>query len=186
MVGSPPPSLILDASTLINLYATDRLREIALAVPYPFVVSRYVAEREALYVRTREPDGGLSRERIDLTPFIGSGLLRVDFVHGPEQAKTLVDLSRELDQGEARTVAIAYDRGFMVASDDRKARRVAQEWFGLRVLSTTELLRIWADTDGVSTQVLRDTFSSMRTGASFIPGPHDPAFEWWRNVVSPQ
>ena len=42
--------LILDASCLINLYATGRSRDIALALPYRLGVADYVLEREALYV----------------------------------------------------------------------------------------------------------------------------------------
>ena len=43
--------LLLDASCLLNLYATGRLREIAEVLPYQLCVAGYVAEQEALFVR---------------------------------------------------------------------------------------------------------------------------------------
>ena len=42
--------LILDASCLLNLYATGRSRDIALTLPYRLGVADYVLEREVLYV----------------------------------------------------------------------------------------------------------------------------------------
>ncbi len=45
-----PATLILDASTLLNLYATPRLREITSAGPYQLAVAEYVLNEEALFV----------------------------------------------------------------------------------------------------------------------------------------
>ena len=183
MVGSPPPSLIFDASTLINLYATGRIREIAQAVPYQFIVSKYVLDHEALYVRVPDGVGGFSSLEMDLDQLVDSGLLNVESLQGAEQAATLVDLSQELDESEARTAAIAHHRGFMIATDDRKARRVLTDnWPSLRVMSTTQLLQIWAESANVTESELMAAFHAIESGARFVPGPHDPLFEWWEEL----
>lgn len=184
MVGSPPPSLIFDASTLINLYATSRIREIASAVPYQFLVSKYVAEQEALYIWVQEPSGGRLRQKIDLAPLIADNVLKLVDARGAAEAETLVNLVIELDDGEAHTAAIAINRGFMVATDDRKARTLlAEQWPSVRVLSTTQILKIWSQSARATVQVLGDTFTTIQTSASFVPGPHDPEFDWWQDLM---
>ena len=184
MVGLHPPSLIFDASTLINLDATGRIREIALALPHALYVSRYVAEHETLYVRVREPGGGMSSQQIELAPLIADEILRLAEVRGAAEASTLIDLATELDDGEAHTAAIAINRGFMVATDDRKARRLlTEEWPSVRILSTTQILKIWSESARVTSQELRDTFTAINVGAKFVPGPHDPLFDWWRQLM---
>ncbi|HEX2522639.1 MAG TPA: hypothetical protein VHP35_10980, partial [Terriglobia bacterium] len=49
----PQRPIILDASCLLNLYASRKLREIAVTSPQPFVVAEYVVQQEALYIRRR-------------------------------------------------------------------------------------------------------------------------------------
>jgi hypothetical protein len=49
----PQRPIILDASCLLNLYASRKLREIAATSPQPFVVAEYVVQQEALYIRRR-------------------------------------------------------------------------------------------------------------------------------------
>ena len=53
--------LVLDASCLLNLYATGRLREIALAVGVQVEVADYVLEREAIYYLADGFDGRSGR-----------------------------------------------------------------------------------------------------------------------------
>ena len=58
-----------------------------------------------------------------------------------------VELAANLDDGEAMTGAIGRNRGYAVAIDDRKARRVLGEWaHELRLISTLEIVRRWSAT----------------------------------------
>jgi len=52
----PQRPIILDASCLLNLYASRKLREIAVTSPQPFVVAEYVVQQEVLYIRRRPSD----------------------------------------------------------------------------------------------------------------------------------
>ena len=54
---NPRGCLLLDASCLLNLYATERMQDIAANVGYEFVVSDYVLEHEALYILRQTPSG---------------------------------------------------------------------------------------------------------------------------------
>ena len=114
----------MDASCLLNLYATGRLRDIALAQPYRLGVADYVLEREALYVwRSSSGEGQEERVLVDLARLIEEGIIQVLRLEHQEEEATFVNLASMVDDGEAITAALAVHRGCAVATDDRKARR---------------------------------------------------------------
>ena len=97
---------------------------------------------------------------------------------------TFVDLAASIDDGEAVTGALAFHRGCSLATDDRKARRVLGERFPtVPLLSTLELLELWAQDGPVSDVEMQAAMTSIRTGASYVPGPRDPLYAWWRNIM---
>ena len=172
--------LLLDASCLLNLYATDRMLEIAAALPWQLAVADYVLEQEALYVRTI----GAQEETVpvDLSTLIDEGLLLVLRLENPSEQSSFVELAAVLDDGEAVTGAIALTRGHMVAIDDRKAKRVLGEKApGMRLVSTLELMRQWGES--VPVQEVSDALRAMQHRARYIPGQRDPLYDWWRDVM---
>ena len=177
--GPEDGDLLLDASCLLNLYATGRIAEIAAALPWQLAVVDYVLEHETLYIRAT---GGYEESGetvpVDLSPIIEGGLLLVVRLEGPGEQAHFVELAADLDDGEAMTGAIAINRGLAVAIDDRKARRVLGEKAPeLRLLSTLELLHLWsaAVPDEEAGRALR----AMRYGARYVPGQRDPLYAWW-------
>ena len=180
-----PRFLLLDASCLLNLYATGFLREIAATLPYQFAVADYVLEQEALYTRLPEPDE--TREQhvpVDLSPLVREGLIHVMRLERLEEKLAFVDLAVLVDDGEAMTGSLAFHRGCSVATDDRKARRVLGQRFStVPLASTLELLNLWAEDESVSNVDLQAAMMSMRTGASYVPGYRDPLYGWWREVI---
>ena len=175
--------LLLDASCLLNLYATGRLLEVAQALPWQLAVVDYVMEQEALFVRTIEQHEEQGETvPVDLSQFIDGGLILVVSLEGPGEQAYFVELAAELDDGEAMTGAIAINRGFAVAIDDRKARRVLERKDpGLRLVSTLELVHRWSV--GVSGEEVNRALQAMRYGAWYVPGNRDPLYGWWRNMV---
>ena len=172
--------LLLDASCLLNLYATDRLLEIAPALPWQLAVADYVLEQEALYVRTIEEQE--ETVPVDLSPLIDEGLLLVLRLGNPSEEASFVELAAVLDDGEAVTGAIALNRGHLVAIDDRKARRVLGEKApGTRLVSTLDLMRQWGES--VPVQEVRDALRAMQHRARYIPGQRDPLYSWWRDMM---
>ena len=177
--------LILDASCLLNLCATGRSRDIALTLPYRLGVADYVLEREVLYVwltglaGTRE-----ERVSVDLSPLMDEDLMQVMSLESEEEERTFVGLAALVDDGEAMTGAIALHRGYAVATDDRKARRVlAKQAQSVPIVSTLDLLKQWVECASVSEDELRGALVAMRSGASYLPGARDPLDEWWRTVM---
>ena len=179
--------LVLDASCLLNLYATGRLREIALAVGGRIEVADYVMEREAIY--TWQTDSTGAREEavpVDLAPLVTEGILQVVRLEHPDDQATFVVLAALVDDGEAATGALALRRGCSVATDDRKARRVFGEFMpDVPLVSTLELMKLWADSSQVPRDDLRVAMDAMRNSASYVPSNRAPLFEWWASVMPP-
>ena len=175
----------MDASCLLNLYATRCLREIAAAIDIRFQVAQYVLEHEAIYTWVPNTESGRDEPvPVDVSPLIAEGLIHVIGFEDIAEQATFVELATLVDDGEAVTGALAFHRGCSVATDDRKARRV----FGERIpsvplVSTLELLKLWADIGRIAASDLRAAMIAMRSGASYIPSIRDPLFEWWAAIT---
>ena len=182
----PSDCLVLDASCLLNLYATGRLREIALAAGMQLEVAEYVLENEVIY--TWQTDATGTREEavpVDLTPLVSEGLIRVVRMEHPDDQAAFVALAAAVDDGEAATAALAARRGCSIATDDRKARRVFGELMpDVPMVSTLDLLKLWADESQVPGDTLREAMDTMRQGASYVPSSREPLFEWWASIMS--
>lgn len=177
--------LLLDASCLLNLYATERFRDIALALSHHLGVADYVLEQEALYVWRPSPtEPREERVPIDLSSLVQEGVLDVLRLEHHDEETTFVDLAALIDDGEAITAALAIHRECAVATDDRKARRVlAERAPAVLLVSTLELLKEWAEKASITAADLRSAMLAMRSGASYMPGERDPLYEWWNAIV---
>ncbi|MDE2717837.1 MAG: hypothetical protein OXI33_12620 [Chloroflexota bacterium] len=101
-----------------------------------------------------------------------------------EEEVTFVDLAASIDDGEAVTGALAFHRGCSVATDDRKARRLLEEHVPtVPLVSTLELLKLWAEEASIPDTELQAAMMSMKSWASYIPGVRDPLHEWWQEIM---
>ena len=69
-------------------------------------------------------------------------------------------------------LALAESRGWLVATDDRKAIRVAQQ-AGLTVLSCPELIKTWADATRPDTRIARSCPERHPTAREVQPDVDD-------------
>ena len=173
-----PANLILDASCLLNLYATERFGEIAASLREQVAVADYVLEEEALFIRREaSADGEDDQVLVDLSPFVSEGSVEVIRLASRDEETTFVTLAALIDDGEAATAALAVHRGCSVATDDRKARRVLSERAPtVPLVSTLDLVAQWAETMSVPLVELRTALERMRSGASYVPGRRDPRY----------
>jgi predicted nucleic acid-binding protein len=170
-------SQILDACVLINLLASGEVEGILRAANQDSMICSAV-ESESIYLRTEDPKVPL--EPIDLQPLIASGLLTVCYIEGAQEAEYYVDYASALDDGEAMSLAIALSRGFTLATDERKARRLFLDEGSdpLRLTSTPELLRRWAAAE-ISSDRLKAALLSIERRARYQPPTTDPDYHWW-------
>jgi hypothetical protein len=163
---------VIDADVLMNLVATNQATEILSVRRSPMRVCA-VTERELIYIC----DGEGRRVSIDLSPLFTAGVLvRVDLT-AAETAR-YVGLAAEIDDGEAQVLAVAAIRGLPAATDDRRARRCAER-LAVPIISTTMLLRAWAESAKPSPMALRETLIRIERGANHVPARDDPSRAWW-------
>lgn len=182
----PHGRLLLDASCLLNLYATGRMQDIAKSVGYQLEVADYVLEYETLYV-LQPNSAGTEEERVPvvLEHLIHCGLLSVVELEGQDVLGSFVQLASLVDDGEAATGALALHRDCSIAIDDRKARRVFGELMpGVELVSTLEIMRFWAQETPLQASELRAALRAMQFGASYFPGTRDPLYDWWKSAMS--
>lgn len=176
-------SAVVDACCLIDLLASGCAAEILRASGYRWHLPRAV-EREMRYVRQHDPDRecGYREEPADLEPLLASGLLELAEPASQDELAEFVRFARMFrSDGEAMCLALAGSRGWAVASDDRKARRLATK-AGLMVVSTPNLLRTWAETNAVERARVRQVLASIEQLARFRPTDDFPESGWWTEV----
>jgi hypothetical protein len=183
--ASEKQTVLLDACTLLNLYATSCLEEILAGLEHRFGVVEYVMRSEALFIERPDhvpPD----REQVDVGALVERGLVEIVEIASESEAELFLQLATELDDGEARTLAIAASRGWSVATDDRKAQRVAaRECPQVTLFTSLELLKEWVDANGIDAARIGELLLNIRDRANFIPGKHDPMVFWWRSLSGP-
>lgn len=188
--------VLLDACCLLNLFATGRAEEILGALPYTFAIARYVAEKEVLEIEPEEGEGPQGSGTVALRPsivgMIERGLIRRLEIATHEEELALIRFAAQLDDGEAHTLALALVRESQVATDDRKAIRVAKEaWSEAAAavgdagpcIRTSELLFEWAEGENLGDDELRRIVGAITRRARFLPPRVDPWFERWMELL---
>jgi hypothetical protein len=87
--------------------------------------------------------------------------------------------------GEKISGAIANDKDWAIATDDRDAqRKLATLMPGTQVVTTLELVRNWADTENVTAGVLREVLSRIQVRGNYaFPSSHQ-LYEWAFGLLS--
>jgi predicted nucleic acid-binding protein len=177
--------VVLDASVLINLLATDRMREILLAVASRCVVTDQaygeVCSHPREQPRVRRP--GI------LDPAVASGVLFREAIP-PDAVPAYLDLAGagppdDLGDGESATIAYALARQAVVLLDDTKAIGLCRRRFsGLKMMTTVELLKrpevVRALGDAGAVDAL---FDALRFARMRVPHEH---LAWARQVLGPE
>lgn len=169
---------ILDACVLINLLASGEIEGILSVAARDSLVCSAV-ERESIYLRTGDPQAPL--ELIELKPLIESGLLTVCRIESDQEAQFYVDYASALDDGEAMSLAIALARDLVLATDERKARRLFSEAAGDqgRLTSTSALVRQWAEAERIPADRVKTALTRIEERARYQPPTTDANYKWW-------
>lgn len=174
---------IIDTCVLLNLLASGEIEGVLRAAARVSLVCSAV-EAESLYLRSENPKSPL--EPVQLAPLIEAGLLSTCQIEGPEEELLYVDYSGLLDDGEAMSLAIAIARGFDLATDERKARRLFLEAVGqsARLISTAEMVRGWAESENIPAARMRAGLLQIQGRARYQPGTTDGNYRWWVDLCS--
>lgn len=142
-----------------------------------------VVKNESIYLRGA--DLNAPPEAVKLDALLESDRLTVFELSGDEEKELYVDYATELDDGEAMSLALVCSRGFSMASDDRKARRLFTEEIGdlKRLLSTSHILKEWSEKAGMNAADLKQVLTEVSRRGRFYPNSGDPHFAWWSKAM---
>lgn len=174
--------LLLDACVALNLLASGvGLGELAGASGVRFMMVS-VAAAETLWIDPLDPNG--EREQIDTSSLADGGLFSLVYVDD-EELDLFVELARSIDDGEAATLAVAFNRKLRVATDDRRALRLAaQQIPPIEIVRTTELVKRWAEAPGTDNRHAAAAVIAIERRANYVPPGDDPYVDWWIEVRS--
>jgi predicted nucleic acid-binding protein len=167
-----------DSDVLMNLLATSCAVEILQTTGLVLMTPPTVAG-EALYLESEEAGG--TREQIDLTPLESAGVL-VKVLLDDLEVNLMLELARIVDDGEAEVLAISLNRGIKMATDDRKARRLASERHA-SLISTLEILQRWESKVSVAPERMQTVLSLVARRSRYRPALGHTLYEWWSQLI---
>lgn len=135
---------------------------------------------EALYIMQadEEDQTNLVACPIDLQPYMAAGLLAPCDLETHAEIELFVQMAAQLGDGEAACFALAAQRGWALATDDRRAIQLATE-SSLAVITTPELVKLWAENTHASAEEIGTVLQNIQRFAFFAPRPNSPEYAWW-------
>ncbi|MGH2615062.1 MAG: hypothetical protein ACRDJC_07470 [Thermomicrobiales bacterium] len=172
------PPLLLDTCVVLSLFATRRVEEILAANPGPFLIAEAVL-RESMYIHVIV-DGVREKEPVSFEPMFAAGTLAVVEPESEEEIQSLIDLSLQLDDGEAMTCALALHRGYRIATDEKKAIRFVGNQ--IPIVGALDLVRAWADAVAAPPILIREVLAAIEE-RGYVPGSDHRHYGWWCHTL---
>jgi predicted nucleic acid-binding protein len=197
--------VVLDACCVINLYAAGKffsgealrsnppLRRVAglaslhqakkLAIDFKLHLPGKVKEETRYILQPDvEDESKLVKTDIDLDPIVRAGILHECNLEGEEETELFVQMATKLDDGEAVCFAIAKNRGWLLATDERPTENLAKK-HGVSIITTPELVKHWADKIKASENDVAKVLWNIQTYAHYFPRKSLPMHSWWVDLV---
>ncbi len=174
---------IIDTCCLLNLFASGEPR--AILHHFGGVHVSELVQGEAMWIREydNESPPQLIPKQIDLVEYIHEGVIAVCCIEEEQEFDWFIHFAQVLQSdADASVLAIAKVRGWIVATDDRKARRVATEQ-SISTISTSEMIHAWTASEKVSDQQVGELLRNIQQFGRFVPRRSDPLYEWWMQLV---
>ena len=174
------PIAAIDACCMFDLLASGYAENIMRASGFTWQLPSAV-QAEVQYLRQHDPTqpGKLVQVPADLSGMISTGLLTVCDPQDQQELDQFTHYATIFrSDGESMCLAIAEQRKWVVATDDRKAIRVAQQ-AGMTVVSCPALVKAWADATGPDLATLNKVLQDIQVLAQFKPNLTMPEYQWW-------
>ncbi len=172
--------LVLDASVIINLLATNYASTILNAIPNPIIVTdNVIREIELCAVNGRVEHKKLSElihnkilNRVELSGIALEHFF--DLVSGSAAAS--------LGDGEAATLALAHSNGFTAAIDEKKATKISSQRFEtLKLISTVDILSYEPVRISIGDRILSNaTLQALKYARMQV---RDSQFDWIESMI---
>ncbi|OLU32844.1 hypothetical protein [Pseudomonas sp. PA27(2017)] len=173
-------AIVLDASVIINLLATDHANTILQALAVPLYVTDYVVREIEQGAVNGRPEPALLAQLISNQVLIIkelTGTALEDFF-GMVSGHT----SSSLGDGEAATLALAYRNDLSAAIDEKKATRIAAERFArLKLVTTVDILAYAPVRSSLGNEVLANATLHALKRARMQVREHQ--FDWIAQLI---
>lgn len=195
--------VVLDACCVINLYAAGKILSGEVPRSKPprrktpgsspqakkpalgfklHLPAKVKGEAQHILQPDEEDESKVLKTKIELDPLIRAGLLHECDLEGDLETDLFVQMAARLDDGEAACFAIAKNRGWLLATDERLTERLAKQ-HGVSIITTPELVKHWADKTKASDDDLSRMLWNIQTYAHFFPRKTSPMHSWWMDLV---
>jgi len=156
------PTLI-DSTVFSNFAATGRL--VLLREQW---ISLYMAQAVYKELRNGLAEGYtfLAELEVVITPLNKDGWLQVVKVEGTEELTRYRNMPVRLHEGEAESLAIAKQRGWIFLTDDKLARRIADQ-MGVQVIGTLGILAQLVNRRVLQLEEANELLTQMRVRARY-------------------
>jgi len=179
-------ALVVDACCLLDLLATGREVELAVALDAALMVTPHAFGETQFLVGPPEPDDEQqrpTRSPVDLAPLVSAERLSVH-AFGEEALDAFTACAAHLRDADASSVALAATLGLPLSSDDGKVQKIARQLYPtLVVTSTLQIVREAVQRKGIVGDDLRDLLSNLRRRGNFAPPRRDPERAWFESVL---
>lgn len=172
-------AIAFDACVLINILASGRSKEIIKSLECPTCICTAV-EKEILYLGRKKILPSLSPSPLD--SLVEDTNLTVNAIESDKEREDFVEYSRQIGKGEAMTIAIASTRQWAVATDDKKAIRIATSALihgRDSIWTTPDVIRYWVDTMSPSQRDASQAIRRIERIGRYRPPARHALREWW-------
>ncbi len=178
--------LLLDACCIINFLASGHLLEILKVIPAQVAVTQVVLEEELQILERLKDEGNESAIQFQIA--IDRDIVKIvdyDFDSDAETETFLNYLANNLGDGEAATFAIAFQRKWALATDDKKAISFMQQQASyIQIFSTPEIIKYWSEAAKVNFSKLSEALNAVEKNGSYSPPKSHPLRSWWKNHLA--
>lgn len=171
------PKHILDTCCFINFYASGHAAGLLSAVGGAVAIPEAV-KREALYLAPPHPDEKPSPIIVDQV--IAELKLTVVAPASASELALYIELAADLDDGEAMGLALAKERGLVLLTDERKARKKGTA-LQVEVLTTCDVIAAWEPIASKGEVV--EAVRRISRLARYSPGPKESRYHWWMTML---
>ena len=179
------PDAVIDACCVIDLLASGVADAILRASGFSWQL-RSAVQSEVRFRRQYDPvlPGKTIDVPVDLSELISGGLLTICDPRTQQEFDRFTQYAAAFrSDGEAMCLALAEERNWVVATDDRRAIRVARQ-AGLTAVSCPELVKAWAAATGPDAAALARVLRDIETLAKFRPNATMPDHQWWVDAIA--
>ncbi|GBF81375.1 hypothetical protein [Aphanothece sacrum] len=172
--------LLLDACCVFNFVASGHFLSILTTIPVQVVITQTVYEQELIKFDRFEPE-----DKQQFNDAIIQEMVKIVDLESEIEADLFVNYAAILgDDGESATGAIAINREWSIATDDKAAIKLfSQEAPNLQILSTPDIIKYWSEINHLSSDKLYTILDAIRVKARYLPNKNHPLENWWKTAL---